>query len=394
MLSTSLSTNLSILDLDCFSIKIGKLNIHVDQSAIDVILRFFRINVLLSVAFNIESVENQTLQTKLQQDLSSMTRDTAEYYSLLRKLCDSIFNNIDQAEPSKATRTDKMLYIHKLHISTIKSKVTISINSLPFHLNPIISALNHIGLISFSIEDARLHMRAVNLQNNLLTLQELLHFFCRSYIKAISMNAGNLIIATPMFGNLSSLATHFTDSFRAPRNDGVTRIENFASHNTAGIMSVARALFESSGKILDAISMDDKHSAQRAIVLYESQKSLKAAWKNAGSEFWRELKSAFAGLISKPRKGFTSNGLKGFFRGLGQGLVGSIAKSLGSINDAILHVAIGIHGSASRVCRPVINQNLSRVFVGPLLEKDVTEHNIQHQSTSDVDSDSDEHGST
>lgn len=223
-------------------------------------------------------------------------------------------------------------------------------------------------------------MGAFRLKNRLLTFQELTRHLCRSYIKAISMNAGNLLVATPILGNLSSLATHFTESFGAPKNEGVTRIENFVSHNTAGVMSVARALLESTGKLLDAASMDGKYSAQRAIVLYESQKSLKTAWKNAGNEFWRELKSALAGLISKPRKGLAAKGVKGFFRGLGQGLVGSITKSLGSINDAILHVIVGINGSALRICRPVMDQGRSRTFIGPLVEQEIRNQKMSEES--------------
>ena len=256
--------------------------------------------------------------------------------------------------------------------------------------NPVISALNQIGLISFSLEDARIRIGAVRLKDRLLTFEELTQYLCKSYIKAIGMNAGNLLAATPMLGNLSSLATHFTESFRAPKNEGVTRIENFVSHNTAGIMSVARALLESTGKMLDAASMDNKYSAQRAIVLYESQKSLKVAWKNAGSEFWRELKSALAGLISKPLKGFAAKGVKGFFRGLGQGFVGSVTKSLGGINDAILHVIVGVNGSALRVCRPVMEQSRSRIFIGPLSEQNIRGQSTPHELTDPVDSESDD----
>lgn len=385
----SMSTNLSILDIEFLSIKVGKLNLHIDQSSIDVVLRFLRINSLLSMSFQIESTERQALQTEIYHMLSHLSRDDGRYYILLRKLCNCIFNPVDQRETSKSGENG-ILCIRQLELGELKCKATISINNLPFQLNPIISALNQIGLISFSLEDARIRIGAVRLKDRLLTFEELTQYLCKSYIKAIGMNAGNLLAATPMLGNLSSLATHFTESFRAPKNEGVTRIENFVSHNTAGIMSVARALLESTGKMLDAASMDNKYSAQRAIVLYESQKSLKVAWKNAGSEFWRELKSALAGLISKPLKGFAAKGVKGFFRGLGQGLVGSVTKSLGSINDAILHVIVGVNGSALRVCRPVMEQSRSRIFIGPLLEQNIRGQSTPHEVTDPVDSESDD----
>lgn len=381
MAMASLSTNLSILDVDRFKIKMGKLNIHIDQSTIDVILRFLRINALLSISFQIESTECQSLQAEIHYLLSHMSREDSRYYALLRKLCNSVFNATTQAEACENSKTaSRVVCIRELEIAAVRISATISITNFPLQLSPVISILNQVGIISFSIEDARIRMGAFRLKNRLLTFQELTRHLCRSYIKAISMNAGNLLVATPILGNLSSLATHFTESFGAPKNEGVTRIENFVSHNTAGVMSVARALLESTGKLLDAASMDGKYSAQRAIVLYESQKSFKAAWKNAGNEFWRELKSALAGLISKPRKGLATKGVKGFFRGLGQGLIGSITKSLGSINDAILHVIVGINGSALRICRPVMDQGRSRTFIGPLVEQEIRNQKMLEES--------------
>ncbi|EFO65460.1 Chorein [Giardia lamblia P15] len=387
MVVISLSTNLSILDVDHFKIKIGKLNIHIDQSTIDVILRFLRINTLLSISFQIESTERQSLQAEVHHLLAHLNREDKRYHVLLRKLCNCVFNVITKAEACENSKTaSRVVCVRQLEIAAVRISATVSITNFPLQLSPVISILNQVGIISFSIEDARIRMGAFRLKNRLLTSQELTQHLCRSYIKAISMNAGNLLVATPMLGNLSSLATHFTESFSAPKNEGVTRIENFVSHNTAGVMSVARALFESTGKMLDAASMDSKHSAQRAIVLYESQKSLKTAWKNAGNEFWRELRSGLVGLISKPRKGFAAKGVKGFFRGLGQGLVGSITKSLGSINDAILHVIVGINGSALRICRPVMNQGRSRTFIGPLLEQEIREHKIPDEPAISRDS--------
>lgn len=60
-----------------------------------------------------------------------------------------------------------------------------------------------------------------------------------------------------------------------------------------------------------------------------------ASGQGAGTDFANEVSEGFSGIFAKPMAGYAEGGASGFFKGLGNGLLGAVVKPTAGLSDLI-----------------------------------------------------------
>ncbi|KAL8435510.1 hypothetical protein ACSSS7_002437 [Eimeria intestinalis] len=101
------------------------------------------------------------------------------------------------------------------------------------------------------------------------------------------------------------------------------------------------------GSLLSTFTFDSeyisKRQTERGRTASGMREGILSAGKNIGEGVW-----ALSSIVTNPIEGAQKEGLGGFFKGLGKGLVGSLIKPLDRVGQAVSDVTRGIHAEVSR----------------------------------------------
>jgi len=123
----------------------------------------------------------------------------------------------------------------------------------------------------------------------------------------------------------------------------------FFTATVSGMMNSASQFFGTASKGISHLSGDAEYVRKRAVKRQQkiayNKGGIMAGFKDGSESLMSGFGSAMSGLVTKPFEEAKKKGVKGFFRGIGLGLIGAAVKPMMGFGDAITSVASGIKDS-------------------------------------------------
>uniref|UniRef100_A0A8C5F4Z8 Vacuolar protein sorting 13 homolog A n=1 Tax=Gadus morhua TaxID=8049 RepID=A0A8C5F4Z8_GADMO len=113
-----------------------------------------------------------------------------------------------------------------------------------------------------------------------------------------------------------------------------------------GIAGAASRITGAMAKGVAAITMDEEYQQKRREAMNKQPSGLKEGLARGGKGLVSGFVSGITGIVTKPIKGAQKEGAAGFFKGMGKGLVGAVARPTGGFIDMVSSTFQGIKRAA------------------------------------------------
>ncbi|OAJ41917.1 hypothetical protein BDEG_25446 [Batrachochytrium dendrobatidis JEL423] len=230
-----------------------------------------------------------------------------------------------------------------------------------------------------NIHDAPIRLNALELEHPIVSAPQLIDLITRFYSQEILGQVHKVIGAADFLGNpvglFNNVASGVSDMFYEPLHGfEITRPQDFGIGVARGASSlVIKTVFGvtdtlskftgSIGKGLSVITMDEKFQEKRRLANRNRPRHVVYGMTSGAASLIRSVTSGVTGVVSQPLKGAHEAGIEGFFKGLGKGLVGVVAKPMIGVMDLATSVSEGIKNTTTVFDTELDRQRLPR-FVG------------------------------
>jgi hypothetical protein len=122
------------------------------------------------------------------------------------------------------------------------------------------------------------------------------------------------------------------------------------SEVVAGAMNSVESLVGTASKGVSYLTLDNEYIRKRELLRQKHRArggGVAVGLLEGGSNVVNGFVSGFSGLVTKPVEEAQKSGVKGFFRGIGLGLIGGIVKPVLGLTDGITSVATGIQNEVA-----------------------------------------------
>ncbi|XP_048240040.1 vacuolar protein sorting-associated protein 13A-like isoform X2 [Haliotis rufescens] len=282
------------------------------------------------------------------------------------------------------------VYFEFLHLSPLKMRVSFSLNGTPHMVNQKPSTftsdivdffLNSVGATLTEIKAVELRMAYFQRRGALLSTNQLLAQIRSHYTQQALQQAYVLVLGLDVLGNPYGLVRDFTqglgDFFYEPFLGSIQGSDEFAESlsrgvhslmgNTVGGAAGSVALVTGSlGNALASLSFDKDYKRKRRTRMQQQPRSLPATIVVAGRSMVLGVCLGFSGLVLDPVKGAHEEGVEGFFKGVGKGILGLLTKPTGGIVDMVSMAFDGLRRSAEMEDGVVARMRLPR-YINPVM---------------------------
>ncbi|KAI8995643.1 vacuolar protein sorting-associated protein 13 [Trametes punicea] len=275
----------------------------------------------------------------------------------------------DIPEP-QATARGQDLYFEVLELQPIKLSISfmrterVSGEEKLSLRNPIAVVLNAITMAVGNVNDAPLEMNALAIKDMRLTLPELeeriMHHYRQEVLRQLYRILGSAdFIGNPvgLFTNVSSgVADIFYEPFNGVVMHGNKEIgigiakgaASFVKKTVFGFSDSVTKFTSSVGKGLSATTFDSEYQLRRRMNQRRNRPRHAIYGVTAGAEaLASSVVSGVEGVVLKPIEGAESEGAKGFFKGVGKGLIGAVTKPVIGVLDLAANVSEGIRNTTT-----------------------------------------------
>mmetsp|Transcript_35528 Transcript_35528/g.56876 ORF Transcript_35528/g.56876 Transcript_35528/m.56876 type:complete len:3214 (+) Transcript_35528:77-9718(+) len=213
------------------------------------------------------------------------------------------------------------------------------------------------------IKGAGLNLDALVLKNALFTPAQLIRRVQKHLSRETQSQIHQLIGASEVLGNpiglVTDLGSGIRDFFLEPAQGlvespeefgaGLARgTQSFVQHTTVGTFGTAAKLSTSIGSGVAILSMDDRYLAQRrSSMLHEKPKHVGDGIMLGAKSLGIGLGYGLSGIVTEPIRGAEVQGVEGFFKGVGIGLLGVAVKPTVGVFDMIAQFLAGVKSTAA-----------------------------------------------
>ncbi|KAG5731737.1 Vacuolar protein sorting-associated protein 13 [Termitomyces sp. T112] len=283
---------------------------------------------------------------------------------------DVLIQNIDTIPEPLDDTVGQELYFEILELQPIKlslsfmrtervsSEETLSIR------NPFAVVVNALTMTVGNINDAPLELNALGIKDMRLTLPELQTRITYHYRQDILRQLYRILGSADFIGNPVGLFTNVSsgvaDIFYEPFHGvvmhgnkelgiGIAKgAASFVKKTVFGLSDSVTKFTSSVGKGLSAATFDSEYQARRRMAQRRNKPRHAIYGIAAGGEaFASSVTSAMEGVLMKPIEGAGSEGVIGFFKGVGKGLVGVVTKPVIGVFDLASNVSEGIRNTTT-----------------------------------------------
>uniref|UniRef100_A0A3B5KNE6 Vacuolar protein sorting 13 homolog A n=1 Tax=Xiphophorus couchianus TaxID=32473 RepID=A0A3B5KNE6_9TELE len=272
-----------------------------------------------------------------------------------------------------STDTSPISLYEQFHISPIKLHLSFSLSTggedglkekRETELIPIQSLnllLKSIGATLTDVQDVVFKLGFFELNFQFYTTQQLQSEVIRHYSKQAIKQMYVLVLGLDVLGNPFGLIRGLSEGVEAffyePYQGAIQGPEEFIEGMTIGVKAlvggavggIAGAASRITGTIakgVAAITMDEEYQQKRREAMNKQPTGLKDGLARGGKGLVSGFVSGITGIVTKPIKGAQKEGAAGFFKGVGKGLVGAIARPTGGIIDLASSTFQGIKRAA------------------------------------------------
>jgi len=264
-------------------------------------------------------------------------------------------------------------YLHlspiKIHLSfSLEGRLSSSKSSEEELLEWLIST---VGIHFTDISDAEIKLAFFELKNAFITQDMLIADATKHYTLQAIKQFHVLVLGLDVLGNPYGLITEygrgFKDLFYEPYLGSVAGPHQFAEglaygiksllgHTIGGTVGAASLITEQLGQMVAALTFDSEYKRRRRREMATNPTGIGHGLAIGGKQFVLGFVFGISGLVTKPVQGARRDGLEGFFKGVGKGIMGLIVKPTGGVIDLVTSSLDGVRrfaeqGGEDIVCR-------------------------------------------
>ncbi|KAL0951191.1 hypothetical protein HGRIS_007919 [Hohenbuehelia grisea] len=230
--------------------------------------------------------------------------------------------------------------------------------------NPLAVVLNALTMAVGNINDARLEMNALGIKDFRGSSGDLLNKMMLHYRQEVLRQLYRILGSADFIGNPVGLFTNVSSGvaaiFYEPFNGvvmhgnrelgiGIAKgAASFVKKTVFGVSDSFTKFTSSVGKGLSAATFDSEYQAQRRMTQRRNKPRHAIYGVAAGGEaLASSVASAMEGVVLKPLEGAETDGARGFFKGVGKGLVGAFTKPVVGVFDLASNVSEGIRNTTT-----------------------------------------------
>ncbi|XP_043819430.1 vacuolar protein sorting-associated protein 13A isoform X1 [Dromiciops gliroides] len=245
------------------------------------------------------------------------------------------------------------------HISPIKLHLSVSLSSgrddakdtthgglIPVHSINLL--LKSIGATLTDVQDVVFKLAFFELNYQFHTTPQLQSEVIRHYSKQAIKQMYVLILGLEVLGNPFGLIREFSEGVEAffyePYHGAIQGPEEFIEGMALGLKALvggavgglagaASKITNAMAKGVAAMTMDEDYQQKRREAMNKQPAGLREGITRGGKGLVSGFVSGITGIVTKPIKGAQKEGAAGFFKGVGKGLVGAVARPTGGIID-------------------------------------------------------------
>nr|XP_033782936.1 vacuolar protein sorting-associated protein 13A isoform X2 [Geotrypetes seraphini] len=259
-----------------------------------------------------------------------------------------------------STDTSQISLYEYFHISPIKLHLSFSLSSSGEDSNkqerqseliPLQSVnllLKSIGATLTDVQDVVFKLAYFELENQFCTSQQLQWEVIRHYSKQAIKQMYVLILGLDVLGNpfgfFRDLSTGVEAFFYEPYQGAIQGPEEFVEGMALGVKALvggavgglagaASRITSAMAKGVAAMTMDEEYQQKRREAMNKQPSGFREGIARGGKGLVSGFVSGITGIVTKPIKGAQKEGAAGFFKGVGKGLVGAVARPTGGIID-------------------------------------------------------------
>ncbi|KAM9713499.1 intermembrane lipid transfer protein VPS13C isoform 1-T1 [Dama dama] len=259
---------------------------------------------------------------------------------------------------TSVTDTSILSFFEHFHISPIKLHLSLSLGSggeesnqekqemIPIHSVNLL--LKSIGATLTDVDDLIFKLAYYEIRYQFYNRDQLMWSVVRHYSEQFLKQMYVLVLGLDVLGNPFGLIRGLSEGFEAlfyePFQGAVQGPEEFAEglvigvkslfgHTVGGAAGVVSRITGSVGKGLAAITMDKEYQQKRREEMGRQPKDFGDSLARGGKGLLLGVVGGVTGIITKPVEGAKKEGAAGFFKGIGKGLVGAVARPTGGIID-------------------------------------------------------------
>ncbi|KAI1239929.1 hypothetical protein IHE44_0011368 [Lamprotornis superbus] len=267
--------------------------------------------------------------------------------------------------------TSQISLYEYFHISPIKLHLSFSLSTggedsnkeerknelIPFQSLNLL--LKSIGATLTDVQDILFKLAFFELQYHFCTTQQLQSAVVRHYSKQAIKQMYVLILGLDVLGNpfgfIRGLSEGVEAFFYEPYQGAIQGPEEFiegmalgfkalVGGAVGGLAGAASRITGAMAKGVAAITMDEDYQQKRREAMNKQPTGLREGITRGGKGLG--FVSGITGIVTKPIRGAQEEGAAGFFKGVGKGLVGAVARPTGGIIDMASSTFQGIKKAA------------------------------------------------
>uniref|UniRef100_A0A8C6Y6U2 Vacuolar protein sorting 13 homolog A n=1 Tax=Naja naja TaxID=35670 RepID=A0A8C6Y6U2_NAJNA len=294
----------------------------------------------------------------------------------------------EELKNAVSTDTSQISLYEYFHISPIKLHLSFSLSTggedsnrdeKHTELIPVQSLnllLKSIGATLTDVQDVVLKLAFFELNYNFCTTQQLQWAVIMHYSKQAIKQMYVLVLGLDVLGNpfgfIRDLSEGVEAFFYEPYQGAIQGPEEFVEGMALGLKALvggavgglagaASRITGAMAKGVAAITFDEDYQQKRREAMNKQPAGLKEGFTRGGKGLVSGFVSGITGIVTKPIRGAQKEGAAGFFKGVGKGLVGAVARPTGGIIDMASSTFQGIK-RATNASEDVISLRPPRFF--------------------------------
>lgn len=282
-------------------------------------------------------------------------------YSFINKIINFIKDlNFEKEKEEKEIKIEntKKVYSNLIQLHPIRINTTFIFNNNDQSSNAIL--IQTLGSFNISLDDIPIKLNALILSHPFMSRSYLLEsiklHYKNNFIKEMYKAIGSMDILGNPVGLFSDLDTGIYDLFYEPI-EGITKSPedfttglakgsiSFLKHSLHGTFNTASKLTESIGNGLSILSLDSEYISNRNKNQKQKPKHIGEGIMDGASSLASNIVDGATGIFIKPVQGIGEEGITGFFKGIGKGIVGIPVKPITGIIDFAQKTTEGIRNT-------------------------------------------------
>lgn len=261
---------------------------------------------------------------------------------------------------------EKRIYIHKLLLGPLEFCVTLDKDNVDTTRNKktnFIQILADLGLALTSIESTELKLAGYKISNLLQPRSQFISSMINHYksqgIRELYKIVGSVELLGNPFALINSLKAGVKEMFydpavaliESPNKFGESLLQGsvgLVRHTVHGLFKSVGTLTGGIGRFLTALTLDSKFQTKMRILKNRRADNFGDKLKIGFKQLSYGFVQGITGLVTAPIEGIKQGGFPGLLKGIGKGIIGTVAKPTASIVGTVSDAFSGIGNIAKK----------------------------------------------